>query len=348
MKLYIKTLALGLLLGTTLVSCNSNYEEGDAIVYPEHPELGIYTNEYVKDDGASYTVNLTLNEQGDTICDVTTYNASAESYNTFSAGKVSYDKSVGIITADYEDSPYECPARVIIAYKNDLQGLTVNVYSNDGKLQIRDYFNAIKTENISYYGDWQLKDGSILSLSPDGTASVSVDGEETGSGSYSINGSSVTATVNGKTYTLNTNAQGQTYDSSNSYIQHILTQPKEDWYEYAVGYMTFWVFSGQSQESVLEYSNSRKMARITPLLGTGSYMSFYWKIGDSTVTADQSSYNSKWTYQQDGQVYGEVYVYPTSASYANGIFTFNTTWQIPGVGGFGSGVDTFTITSLLE
>lgn len=370
MKQYIKTLAFGLLLGTALVSCNSNFDEGGTIVYPEHPELGIYTNDYVKEGDITYTVNLTLNEQGDTICDVTSYNGRTGIANTFSAGTVSYDQSVGMITADYEESPYECPARVVIAYKNDLEGLTVNLYSNDGKLQTKDYFDAVKTDAISYYGDWQLKDGSILSLNTDGTATITTtDGEVSEAGSYSVNGSSVTATVNGTSYAFTTNAQGQTYDSSNNYVQHILTQPKDDWYEYAVGEYSNWLFgydrSGNAVtfECVLEYSPSRQQGRINGFTSySTSSLSFYWTIGEEEVSMAESSYPSGYTYPN----YGEVYAQPAAmddgniAYYKDGVFHFGMQYTIPDYAGTSpvfaadsegtkaTAEETFTITSLLE
>lgn len=370
MKQYIKTLALGLLLGTALVSCNDNFEEGGKITYPDKPELGIYTNDYVEEGGITYTVNLTLDEQGDTICDVTSYNARTGIANTFSAGKVTYDKSVGMITADYEESPYECPARVVIAYKNDLQGLIVNLYSNDGKLQTKDYFNAVKADAISYYGDWQLKDGSILSLNPDGTATItSVDGEVSDAGSYSVNGSSVTATVGGTSYSLSTNAQGQTYDNANNYIQHILTQPKDDWYEYAIGNYSNWLFGSDSSgkitpfECVMDYSPSRQMARINGFTGySSSALTFYWTIGESEVSMAESSYPSGYTYPN----YGEVYAQPAAmddgniAYYVNGVFHIGMQYTIPDYAGTSpvfaadsegtkaTAEETFTITSLLE
>lgn len=348
MKQYIKTLALGLLFGVTLVSCNNNYEEGAPINYPEKPGLGIYTNDYVSDGGTAYTVNVTLNEQGDTICDVTSYNASSGSYNTFSAGKVSYDRSVGMITADYEESPYELPARIVIAYTNDLQGFIVNLYTNDSKLSLKDKFTAVKTENISYYGDWQLTDGKILSLDPNGTATL-LDGEETaGTGTYTINGASVTATIGGQTYTLTTNAQGQTLDAAGKYIQHIMTQPKDDWYEYATGMYSSYLFTGAT-ECLMEYSPSRKAARISPYIMSNGYLSFYWNIGDSTGSADNASgYPTGYVHSQDGQQLGEVYGFLTGISYANNVFTFNMTYQIPGVGSFGAGEDTFTISEVLQ
>lgn len=348
MKANIKAIVLGLLFSVALVACNNDFEAGKPITYPEKPELGIYTNTYVKEGGSSYTVNLTLNEKGDTICDVTTYNASSGSYNTFSAGKVSYDKSVGVLTVDYDDSPYEAPAQIAIAYSNDLQQYIVTLYSNNGKLQRKDMFNATKTDAISYYGDWQLSDGKILSLAPDGTAKL-LDGENiAASGNYTVNGSSVTTTLDGKTYTLTTNAQGQTFDADGKYMQHIMTQPINDWYEYAIGSYQSWLFTGTA-DALMEYSPSRKIARLSPfIMNRNGYLSFYWNIGEATGSADNASgYATGYTYSQDGQALGEVYGLINSVKYADNVFTINMTYQIPGVGGFGADNDTFTITEKL-
>lgn len=351
MKQYIKALFFGLLTAVSLVSCNENFEEGGAVTYPEKPELGIYQNEYTSEGGTSYTLNLTLNEAGDTICDVTTYSPSSGDANVFSAGKVSYDKSIGLISADYTESPYETAARVVIAYKAN-GGLIVNLYSNDGKLAIKDNFRAIKATTISYYGDWQMPDGSVLTLNSNGEAIIALDGVETGKGTYTIDGANVTATVGGKTYALATNAQGQTYvtiDGTTTYVSHIMTQPKEDWYEYALGTYNSWLF-GPIADKVLEYSPSRRMARIPDWINQGSVLSFYWVIGDKTVTPAEKQFNTLYTHVQDGQVLGEVYGQPSgNGVYENGVFTFNMAYVIPGVGSFGDAQEeTFEVSAVFE
>lgn len=352
MKHIIKALSMGLLLGGALSSCNNNFEEGDPITYPGSPELCIYENDYTAEGGIKYTVNLTLNEDGDTICDITQYNTGTKRANTFGNGKVSYNKKVGMMTVSYDESPYDTPATAYLTLRNDLQSLIVTLYSNsNGKLTEMTHFNAVKGTGISYYGDWMLKDSTIVSINPDGTASTSVNGEETGSGTATISeaGGGATVTIGGTTYTFATNEKGQTYvttGASSTYARHILTQPKNDWYEYAIGTYSNWLFG--DYETILEYSPSRLAARFNPWLMDGSTFSFYWVIGDATVTPDKSSYSTGYTHSQEGVTYGVVYGQPTKCSFADGVFTFNMSYVIPGVGGFGSDTDTFTITELLS
>lgn len=352
MKHIIKTLVLGLMVSGALVSCNDNYEAGSPITYAAAPSLGVLKSGYIA-DGTSYTLNLTLNEKGDTVLDVTTYNPSTEIANTFSNGKVSYDRKTGMITASYEDSPYELPASIVLATKNDpAQGYTVGIYSiNKGTKEKRAGFDAVpSTEGISYLGDWQLKDGTVLSINADGTATTALNGESTGSGTWTVKDGATIATIGGKDYALTTNAQGQTFvkiaGGEAQYVTHIATQPKDDWYDYAVGEYNNWLFG--AYETYLQYSPSRKQARISPWVNKDTSLSFNWKIGESAVSPDKSAYATGYVHQQDGQTLGEVYGIIGSASYADKVFTFTMTYQIPGVGGFGTNTDTYTITETLQ
>ena len=121
---------MALVAGLALVSCNENFDEDmPAINYPEKPSLGIWENDLAGENDVKYTVNLTLNEKGDTICDVTSYDPVTKLYNVISNGKATYDKRVGMIVADFEDSPYEAPARVAINNTNHLQRHIENNYS---------------------------------------------------------------------------------------------------------------------------------------------------------------------------------------------------------------------------
>lgn len=118
MKLNIKTLAACLLASSALVSCNNEFEDGaSGVSYPEQIELGKWAPSYTVDGSNKYTLNLTVNEQGDTICDVTVYNPVTEQANVLGGGKVSYNKQTGMITADYDDSFYGGQARVQMAIK---------------------------------------------------------------------------------------------------------------------------------------------------------------------------------------------------------------------------------------
>lgn len=352
MKQFIKTLLLGLFLGVAFVSCNNDFEKQGVIVYPNSPSLGIYKNYYTPEGGTSYTVNLTLNENGDTICDVTTLNTAFNDANVFSGGKISYDKSIGMMTADYETTPYETPGRVSIAYKRD-GTLIVTLYSMDGdNAKVRASFNAVKTDFISYFGEWQLPDGNFLSINADGSAEILSSGEILAKGTHEVAGNKVTATIGDKTYVLETNSNGQTYvtvDGQTTYAQHTTTQPKEDWYEYALGTYSSWLFTGLPEVS-LEYSPSRRMARIQPWINEGTYFSFYWVIGEATATAAEAQFSTGYEHSQQGQYFGLVYGVPKAAgTFANNTFTFLMGYEIPGVATFGDPQnDSFAIRTILE
>lgn len=355
MKQFIKTLLLGLFLGVAFVSCNNDFEKQGTIVYPTSPSLGIYKNYYTAEGATSYTVNLTINEAGDTICDVTTLNTKYNDANVFSAGKLSYDSTIGMMTADYENTPYETPGRVTIAYKRD-GTLIVTLYSLDGEnYKVRASFNAVKTDFISYFGEWQLPDGNVIALNADGSAELISGGEILAKGKHEIAGNKVNATVGDKTYAFETNANGQTYvtvDGQTSYVSHTTTQPKEDWYEYALGSYSSWLFNegAPMQEVSLEYSPSRRMARIQPWINDGTYFSFYWVIGEPTATVAEAQFSTGYEHSQQGQYFGLVYgVAKATGTFANNTFTFLMGYEIPGVATFGEPQnDSFVIRTILE
>lgn len=355
MKLYIKTLALGFLIGSALVSCNDDSDDTNGkISYPEAASLGIYQNEYTPDGGTQYTINVTLNEQGDTICDVTTLNTAVGIANVFSNGKLTYDKSTGLYTATYEDSPYGTPARVNLVYTNDLKNLTVHLYAQNGSnYELRDYFTAVTSAAISYYGDWKLTDGTILSFgAPDGDTKASSlndqNGEQIGTGTYTQSGGTISTTINGKNYVLTTNEKGQTYLSVDggtpTYATHTATSLKDDWEPYGMGTYTNWLFGPYQCEA--EYSEGNRMLRIVDWVSRGTTLSYYWKKGSDLISFDKGSYATGYVHTQSGQQLGQVYGAPTAGKYdaETKTFTYSMTYQIPGVGGFGSDVDTYQIT----
>lgn len=366
---YIKSILTCLTVGLAFVSCNNNFDDDvSAINYPQKLELGMWKS--IDTGGTtSYTVNITLNEAGDTICDVTVYNSATGIANVLDGGDVSYDSRIGMMTADYATSMYEeLPARVTMTWKNDLKEVTVCLYSMDEDVDeegqsvlvpsSEGVFSAERATTISVLGDWTLADGSTLTLNSDGTAEL-LEGTTTTAGTYTFDGTTGTVTLNdGKTISLTLNEKGQMSASVNgaeaAYTAHTMTPPVDDWYDYADGIYTSWLF-GDYPPSVLEYSPSRRAARIRDTYVFGWELRFYWNIGAEDVTFTKKRYRTYYEHTQDGQNLGEVYFIPTAldatgaqARFQNNVFTFGISYQIPGAGTFGSGADTFTITNLVE
>lgn len=350
MKQYIKTLAAFLLLGLTFVSCNDDFDEDDNhVAYPAEMQLGTWAKEYTPAGGVSYTVNITLNAAGDTICDVTVYNEATGDANVFGAGKVSYDPATGVITANYDESLYDAPAMITMAYQRDLQAMTVNIYTvAGGKLTAKDCFKVIKAAAISPLGDWMTADGLTFTLNADGTAVVTDNGN-TEEALYNFDGTSGKITTkSGKEYTLSFNAAGQmkvASDGKESYVQHIMTQPKDDWYVYAQGVYSCWLFT-EGWPAAMEYSPSRKMLRINDFVDEGSVLTAYWTIGETAVEPAEKNF-----FAFNDSRYGGVYAVPVAitqsglkALYEDGVFYFGFNYQVPGVGSFGADIDTFTVT----
>ena len=362
MKLYFKTVVSLLMMGLAFASCNDNFDEDEARVsYPGTFDLGIWESEYTAAGGTAYTVNLTLNEAGDTICDVTMYNTATSDANVLSAGQVSYDQATGVITATYEESPWETPALVSLTYKNTGDKMTVNVYSNDGKLANKGLFTAVKTNTISVLGDWQLSDGSVLSLAADSTAALATE-EAITEGTYTWNGKEGVATFEGKSIEMALNEKGQmmtTVGGNVAYCQHIMTQPKNDWYDFAIGQYQSWLFGALPDAVIMQYSPSRRMGRLNTFspLPTCVELTFYWNIGEEKVAHAEASYDTGYDHVQDGQMLGRVFAIPSAITEdgqtaafdaKQNAFIFGHAYEIPGVGKFGADVDAFVVMEYAE
>ena len=350
---YMKKLVAFAAVALAITSCNDNFEEGPgAIHYPSTPDLGIYVNDYTEDGGTSYTVNLYVTEENDTVCDVTTYNTVNGRANVFSQGKVTYNRATGVIQANYDESMYELPARITIAYKNDLGKMTVNIYTVDGgKLADKGVFTAIKGNKISYLGDWLLADGRVISLNADNTVSCELDEENSITGTFVETDNGVVITLGTETITLTTEANGRTYqvmgENTKVSATHIMTQPKNDWYEFAIGNYYSWLFSDDGtgnltpSECVLEYSPSREMGRISGWLADFSCddLTFYWTPGEYVVTPAEKMFATGYTHVVKGQSYGMCYAMPYAideagnlAKFEDDVFTFGLVYYLPEIG----------------
>ena len=353
MKSYIKSIAALLMMSLALVSCNENFDEDDNVTsYPGKLSLGTWTREYTPAGSPDYTLNFSVNEAGDTICDVTTYNTATEMFNVFSAGEVSYDPQTGMTEIYYAESPYNTPAVVYATLQGGHSRMTVTMYSlSDGRLSKKDNFVMVGTTAPSVLGDWVAGD-ILFTLRPDGTATVIIN-DVTSEATYNFEGSNGTITLeDGTTIDLSLNAKKQmiaTYNGESYYTSHEQTVVREDWRPYAVGsYSSAW--HDAPFEAVMEYSQNQKMLRIKDFCDPGSVLTAYWKIGETAVTPAESMF---WGY--DHPDYGSVFAVPVAisadgatAAYENGTFYFGFKWDVPSAGGsFGSAMDTFTITELL-
>lgn len=294
MKLNIKTLAASLAVGLAVVSCNNDFDETDySAKVPEKATLGIWTREYTPADDMPFTVNVLVNEAGDTVCDVTYYDASSNMANVYSNGKVSYSKKTGTITAEFAEDADGSPARATITPDNDGKHAIVCVYNvgtddnGEEELTAVDNFTAVASDTISVLGRWELKDGKTVQLDLGGKASV-VDGEDVLSeGTYTFDGKTGTINVDGKSYAMNFNAAGNgQMNIGEGFANHVTRPLPDDWAEYAVGTYTAGVFE-KSFETTLYYSASRHYFKMNPYADAGfssaSTYKFIWNKDDNTL-----------------------------------------------------------------
>ncbi len=363
MKLNIKTLAASLMVGLSLVSCNNNFDEEMATIsYPEKVDLGMWAPTTTDASSNQYTLNISVNEKGDTLCDVTMYNPVTELSNVLHGGKLSYDNQTGVLTVNYDDSFYGSAARVMMAYKNNPSETTVFVYKMNGTTAVRqDYCNMAKSDTISIYGMWNVDNGESLSLYANGDASIVKDGEVISSGKYTFDGKNGTiTTTDGKSYTLALNEKGQMhvgYNGQTYYADHVQTVYVDDWEVLGSGTYTTWLFGASAVGAELEYSACRAEYRInmydvfrsiglTNAQRSDNYLSFNWNKKQDVIALTSSTvFYTGYNYQGYGIVQG---VPSGTASYDNGTFTFGITYEIPGVGGFGSDNDTFVLDEAID
>ena len=145
---------------------------------------------------------------------------------------------------------------------------------------------------------------------------------------------------------------------------HIMTQPKNDWYEFAIGNYYSWLFSADADgnlvptECVLVYSPSREMGRISGWLNGLSCqdLTFYWKPGEYVVTPTEKMFATGYSHFQDGRNFGPCYAQPTAideeghtAVFQDNVFFFGHAYILPESGAsFGEAdIDRFEITDYL-
>lgn len=372
MKFSIKSIAAATVAALALASCNNEFDDNNSsATYPADVELGAWQREYTPDGEESYNVNITLNEQGDTILDFTYYNPKTGNANVFAGGKVTYNRQVGQITAQYDDSPYNLPARVTLTFMNDLKHAVVNVYTLTDETTLSEYthFTAVQSDTISVLGTWKLNNGDNVKLKANGTGELVDDSNETiEEGTYTFNQATRTGTfttASGTVYTLAVNAQGQmnvTLNGTTYYAAHSAEPLPNDWTEVAVGDYTSWIFGQSIGEYNIIYSAARGEYAIADIFGiTDNNLVFYWNRNTDEMSYKKgTTFDADYTYPNYGPIWG---VAPEGAANVptyneeKKTITFPMTYQIPSAGvtfyadDAGTttiGADKFVISDLIE
>lgn len=182
MKQYIKTLALCLMVGLGLASCNENFDEDEGFVtYPQHVALGTWECEHVNSTTpySDFTISLALNEQGDTICNLTFYWGGDDPYGwiVFANGEVEYDPSVGMTHVYFDVTSQGIPADLYMTYQRDLENMGVQ-FTMQGNSTLA--FRAEPATSFNVVGQWTGTDaaGNTLGLNFDneeGTCAVTIN-----------------------------------------------------------------------------------------------------------------------------------------------------------------------------
>lgn len=266
MKLNIKTLAASLLVGLSLVSCNNDFDEdGGKTTYPAKGELCSWSRDYTAASNTSYLLNLYVNEEGDTLADLSIFNPVSERSNVMNGGKVSYDSKTGVYNINYDESIYG-KALISVADFGNKKGL-VNIYTvnenKNGKVTYAavDKFNAVATDTISVLGQWSIGNGEDVTLYVNGNATFTQNGQTVAQGSYQFDGKSgAITTTDGKSYQIAMNANrqlqttvdGQTYTSLQMPAEYI-----DDWVEMGTGTFITSAFGAEIPQVPYEFSECR-------------------------------------------------------------------------------------------
>jgi len=266
MKLNIKTLAASLLVGLSLVSCNNDFDEdGGKTTYPAKGELCSWSRDYTAASNTSYLLNLYVNEEGDTLADLSIFNPVSERSSVMNGGKVSYDSKTGVYNINYDESIYG-KALISVADFGNKKGV-VNIYTvnenKDGKATYAavDKFNAVATDTISVLGQWSIGNGEDVTLYVNGNATFTQNGQTVAQGSYQFDGKSgAITTTDGKSYQIAMNANrqlqttvdGQTYTSLQMPAEYI-----DDWVEMGTGTFISSAFGAEIPKVPYEFSECR-------------------------------------------------------------------------------------------
>lgn len=266
MKLNIKTLAASLLVGLSLVSCNNDFDEdGGKTTYPAKGKLCSWSRDYTAASNTSYLLNLYVNEEGDTLADLSIFNPVSERSNVMNGGKVSYDSKAGVYNINYDESIYG-KALISVADFGNKKGV-VNIYTvnenKNGKVTYAavDKFNAVATDTISVLGQWSVGNGEDVTLYVNGNATFTKNGQTVAQGSYQFDGKSgAITTTDGKSYQIAMNANrqlqttvdGQTYTSLQMPAEYI-----DDWVEMGTGTFISSVFGAEIPKVPYEFSECR-------------------------------------------------------------------------------------------
>ncbi len=188
MKQYIKSFALLMLLSVGFVSCNDDFDEDDFKVnYPAEVAFGAWEAEY--NDGSNYAfgVNITLDEAGDTICNLTITDPAMGNVYVAENGSVNYDPETGMTELMFTSSPFGAPIIGYVALQRDLEHSSIQLFLLDptsGKLSWLAAFRAVSAETPVVGGLWENEAaGIIFQLNPDGSCIAAV-GETVEQGSY--------------------------------------------------------------------------------------------------------------------------------------------------------------------
>lgn len=266
MKLNIKTLAASLLVGLSLVSCNNDFDEdGGKTTYPAKGKLCSWSRDYTAASNTSYLLNLYVNEEGDTLADLSIFNPVSERSNVMNGGKVSYDSKAGVYNINYDESIYG-KALISVADFGNKKGF-VNIYTvsenKNGKVTYAavDKFSAVATDTISVLGQWSVGNGEDVTLYVNGNATFTQNGQTVAQGSYQFDGKSgAITTTDGKSYQIAMNANrqlqttvdGQTYTSLQMPAEYI-----DDWVEMGTGTFISSAFGAEIPKVPYEFSECR-------------------------------------------------------------------------------------------
>ena len=382
MKQYIKTLALLLLVGLGLTSClkDDRFDEGIK-KYQKSLPYGVWKSASDASGNYDYTAVFTKDAKGKDLFYVVrkARNSAPDSGEVkflMVSHDVQYSDSTGVIEAvapscffgDGQNGTSKLSARAYLAILRSSKNLMFQMITSDGSTQFSVQAQRDDAKPTSIAGMWEGYSSDSTKYFTANLNSASAQGKGSGIAvfndndvedvAYQFAGNKGTVTGNDthKKAELSFNDEYQlvaTLDGKTFVVDPLASSSEPEAFTPTYS-ATFTSSLFGSSQNVVIYKGEKNVGNyyFKPFIDNNTTGFAFNMQSDKTLSFDsKNGIPTGYTHVQGGQTLGPVYAYDAYAlgkgaqsKYDAGVFTFNVSYQIPGVGGFGVFAEKLTIT----
>ncbi len=233
MKNLFKYAACLFAAAVAFASCNHETgDDDDNVTYPQTLTLGNWVSESTNDTANSYFVSLSIGAKGDTVCTLVKQNLATGKYGSSVTSKCTYNPLVGMVTADFSDSPEagRPSAEVYVAWQHTFDAMTVRYRTYVTNRDTKTYTERVTFRGVSCAGvpivntEYYSADETWgVAFSDDGTCGYMM-GEESGEGVYAFDYATGTGSITVVNNTVDKTPTGEVLSlSTNSLNQLVLS-----------------------------------------------------------------------------------------------------------------------------